>query len=432
MQNNLAISALRDLGLATAAQLSQATGKSQATISRMLREVDAQIVRIGRGRSARYAMPESILGLPAQLPLYWGQQPWGTLTFMAGNRLHVSAGKVDIVCQGELPWFLDHLRLQGFIGRAWAERLGFDANTERWSLAQMLFANGQHAIDVPGAISAGSMAADLVKTVSTGIHAKRAAYDGFATDINLTLPAGSSAGGEQPKFFVLEGDGRSLPAKRLIVKFSPPRGTPFGERWHDLLCAEAIALNTLRNHQLPAAESRLVHTGRRTFLESTRFDRLDAHQKIHAVPLSAIHRGFVHGPQRNWADTCAALVTQRRLSPEDAHQVRVLLEYGRLIGNTDMHFGNLSLFAPDVSSAARFTLAPAYDMLPMCYRPAMHRDELGYTPVAPTLAMPGFESAWRTARTMALEFWRAVADAELISATLRDAATNTANNIGRA
>ena len=432
MHNNLAIDALRDLGLATAAQLSQAAGKSQATISRMLRDVEAQIVRIGRGRSARYAMPESILGLPAQMPLHWDHRPWGTLTFIVGNRIHVSADNVDIFTQGELPWFLDHFRLQGFIGRAWAERLGFDTNTERWSLAQILFANCQHAIDVPGAISAGSRDADLVKTVSTSIREKRAAYYGFATDINTTLPAGSSAGGEQPKFFVLEGDGGSLPAKRLIVKFSPPRGTPFGERWHDLLCAEAIALNTLRNHKLPAAESRLVHTARRTFLESTRFDRFDSHLKIHAVPLSAIHRGFVQGPQRNWADTCDALVTQRRLSQEDSFTVRVLLEYGRLIGNTDMHFGNLSLFAPDVSSAARFTLAPAYDMLPMCYRPDMHRDELGYTPVAPSHATPGFESAWQKARDMALEFWCGVADSKLISATLRDAATRTAKSIGRA
>ena len=52
MQNNIAIGALRETGMATAAQLTQATGKSQATISRMLREVDAQIVRLGRVRAA--------------------------------------------------------------------------------------------------------------------------------------------------------------------------------------------------------------------------------------------------------------------------------------------------------------------------------------------------------------------------------------------
>ena len=46
MQNNTVLTALRETGIATAAQLAQATGKSQATISRLLREVDAQIVAL--------------------------------------------------------------------------------------------------------------------------------------------------------------------------------------------------------------------------------------------------------------------------------------------------------------------------------------------------------------------------------------------------
>ena len=426
MQNNTIIAALRESGIATATQLTQATGKSQATISRMLREVDAQIVRLGRARSARYAIPESILGLPAQMPLYWSGKPWGTLTFIAGNRIHIEAENIDLATpHGELPWFLDHFRLQGFIGRTWAQRLAFDSNTEQWSLAQILFANRQYAIDVPGAISAGVMGADAVRPVGNNLRAKRKAYDELAEDIGTAAPAGSSAGGEQPKFLIQEGDDGSYPAKHLIVKFTPPRGTPFGERWHDLLCAEAIALNTLGKHNIPSADTRLVHTPRRTYLESTRFDRADRHHKIHTLPLSAIHRGFVNGPLRNWADTCDTLVTQRRLTKEDALDVRVLLEFGRMIGNTDMHFGNLSLFAPDVA-AARFSLAPAYDMLPMRFRPGTHRDELGYTPVALTQATPGHEDAWQRAHEMALVFWQTVADTGTISQALRESAALTA------
>ena len=428
MQNNIAIGALRETGMATAAQLTQATGKSQATISRMLREVDAQIVRLGRVRAARYAIPESILGLPAQMPLYWDGKPWGTLTFITGNRIHVAAHRVDVVTQGELPWFLDHFRLQGFTGRAWAAKLGFDANPDNWSLAQTLFVHCQHAYDAPGAVSGGRPAVDVMVSVPGGVAAKRAAYDKFADDINSTLPAGSSAAGEQPKFLVTENGTDNATAQRLIVKFSPPRGTPFGERWHDLLCAEKIALDTLRAHGLPASTARLVHSKRRTYFESVRFDRVGLYGKLHALPLSAIHRGFVHGPQRNWADSCDALVRQRRLLQADALNVRVLLEYGRLIGNTDMHFGNLSLFVPDVA-AARFTLAPAYDMLPMRFRPDMHRDELGYTPVTPTSATPGHEPAWQQARELALAFWRTVADTELISPALRDAAARTAKSL---
>ena len=430
MQNNLALTALRETGIATAAQLTQATGKSQPTISRMLREVDAQIVRLGRVRAARYAIPESILGLPAQMPLDWDGKPWGMLTFIAGHRIHVQADRIDLVTQGELPWFLDHFRLQGFTGRAWAIKLGFDANPDNWSLAQTLFVNCQHAYDAPGAISGGRPAVDVMVSVPAGVAAKRAAYDRFADDINSTLPAGSSAGGEQPKFLVTETGAGNAATRRLIVKFSPPRGTPFGERWHDLLCAEKIALDILRAHGLPASTARLVHSKRRTYFESERFDRVGPHGKLHALPLAAIHRGFVHGPQRNWADSCDALVQQRRLSRDDALRVRVLLEYGRLTGNTDMHFGNLSLFAPDVA-AARFTLAPAYDMLPMCFRPDMHRDEIGYTPVAPSRAVPGHESAWQQARDMALAFWRAVADTEMISPALRGAAKRTAKSLAQ-
>ena len=156
MRNNPAIDALRQLGgIATAAQLLLPTHRSQPTISRLLRDAESQIVRLGRGPSARYAIPESIFSLPAQMPLYWNGKPWGQLTYIMGNRIHVSAAGVDVLTQGELPWFLDNFRLQGFLGRAWARRLGFDPNPETWSLAQILFTNAQYAFDAPGAISAG-------------------------------------------------------------------------------------------------------------------------------------------------------------------------------------------------------------------------------------------------------------------------------------
>lgn len=428
MQNNPVLTALRETGIATATQLAQATGKSQATISRLLREVDAQIVRLGRARASRYAIPESILGLPAQMPLYWDGQPWGTLTFIAGNRIHVAAPGIDLVTQGELPWFLDHFRLQGFTGRAWAAKLGFAANPDDWSLAQTLFVNCQHAYDAPGAIAGGRPALDVAVNAPSGVIAKRAAYDKFADDINSTLPAGSSAGGEQPKFLVTEVNANQAAARQLIVKFSPPRGTPFGERWHDLLCAEKIALDTLRSHGQRAATTTIVQSKRRTYFESERFDRVGLHGKLHALPLTAIHRGFVHGPQRNWADTCDALVKQQRLSPTDAYNARVLLEYGRMIGNTDMHFGNLSLFVQD-PAAGRFTLAPAYDMLPMCYRPDMHRNELGYTPLSAPRATPGHERAWEQAREMAIGFWRNLTYSESISRDLQSAAATTAKSL---
>lgn len=429
MQNNPAVEALRKLGgVASAGQLLRPTGKSQATISRWINDAGEQIVRLGRGPRTRYAVAEPIFDLPAQMPLYWNSKPWGALTFIMGNQIHVTAPGVELLTQGRLPWFLDNFRLQGFLGRAWALKLGFDPDPEKWSLEQILYANRQHQLDALGAISAGETNPDALISVDAGDTAKLAIYDKYAEDVNGTLPAGSSAGGEQPKFMVLESATGRL--SHLIVKFTPPRGTPFGERWHDLLCAESLALKTLSSHGLPAAETRILHSGRRTYLESVRFDR-HGFEKKHIAALAVIHREFIREPQRNWAATCDALSAQDRLSQVDAASVRLILEFGRLIGNTDMHFGNLSLYVSDISSA-RFSLAPCYDMLPMMYRPGAHRDELGYTPV--TAVRPGaeHEGAWLRARELAIEFWKNLADAPMVSAGLRAAAAESITRIAAA
>ena len=72
-------------------------------------------------------------------------------------------------------------------------------------------------------------------------------YDELTRNIDKRLPAGSSAGGEQPKFTsTVPVDGNPLHDAHCIVKFTPPRGTPFGERWHDLLQLEHLANEVLR------------------------------------------------------------------------------------------------------------------------------------------------------------------------------------------
>jgi len=52
----------------------------------------------------------------------------------------------------------------------------------------------------------------------------------------------------------------------------------------------------------------------------------------------------------------------------DAHaRAALLFAFGTLIGNTDMHAGNLS-FVTD--SGRPYALSPAYDMLPMAFSPS--------------------------------------------------------------
>lgn len=398
---------LQQRGVLSSAELQALLGKSQPSVSRLMARLSAHAVVLGSARSTRYAAPHSILGFDAEQPIAWVHDDgrvdadWGRLTFIAGDRVHVRAPAVDLLVQGALPWFLAPLRPAGFLGRLLAQRLalqGADANPERWSLAQVLFA-ALHLSDGPGALVLGTGPADVPRPAPLTGTGVAAAYDALAADVAATLPAGSSAAGEQAKFLARVGD------RHVLVKFSPPRGTPFGERWHDLLHAEHLALAVLRGHGVPTATTAVVETAQRTHLESTRFDRIGAHGRRHVVALDAVHDAFVPGSRRNWGATCDALAAQRRLPATVPAQARALQQFGRLIGNTDMHFGNLSLAVDrDGVARGRFTLAPLYDMLPMRWRPDAISGDLGLAPFTPDEA--DLASA---ARPLAHEFWKRVA-----------------------
>ena len=416
---------LARLGVASSAQLQVALGKSQPTLSRALGEMAREVVVLGRQRSARYALLHDILGLPGQQPLWWTDErgarfEWGQLSHLGSERLHVQARGINVLTQGSLPWFLAPMRLQGFLGRLLARSplaAGYDSNPERWRLDQLLALLLREVHDLPGAISLGPELDDQLSLAPADLAQRRAHHDAQAESLSKTRPVGSSAGGEQAKFIARDALGQ----RHLIVKFTPPRGTPFGERWHDLLHAETLASQTLAAHGVPVAETRVLESAQRSYLESTRFDRLGAKGRRHVVPLDAVHDAFVPGPRRHWAATCEALVRQRRLPHEAGAQVQALLAFGHLIGNSDMHFGNLSLVAsgPEAVARGRFTLAPVYDMLPMRWRPDVATGELGLTPFSPNdadLASP--------ARPVAREFWaRAEAHAPLSRAFRMLAAT---------
>ncbi|TXC62034.1 hypothetical protein FSC37_22805 [Piscinibacter aquaticus] len=67
--------------------------------------------------------------------------------------------------------------------------------------------------------------------------------------------------------------------------------------------------------------------------------------------------------------------------------IATLLAFGRLIGNTDMHSGNpRSSWCSTICRAGAFTLAPAYDMLSMRWRP---NASLGATPTTGLRTRPG-------------------------------------------
>ncbi len=395
-------------GVLDSAQLQQALARSQPSVSRLLAAAAGHVLVIGRGRNTRYGWPQPIHGAAGRQALHWvgddGQvHRWGELSCLPGERVHVRAAGVETLTTGRLPWFLAPLRAEGFLGRALARRLaplGLGAAPEQWPLVHVLFAALQTP-DPPGAITLGDTARPELPAL---------ALDRLAAEAASTLPAGSSAGGEQAKFLARDDAGHPV-----LVKFSPPRGTPFGERWHELLHAEHLALALLAEHGVPVAASAMLHTAQRTGLVSRRFDRVGRHGRRHVVPLWAAHEAFVPGPAQHWAASCEALERQRRLPTGSAEQARALLQFGRLIGNTDMHMGNLSLAVqPEDVAAGRFTLAPLYDMLPMRWRPDVQTGQLDAMPFTPD---PG--DTHSAAAPLAAEFWGRVAASAQMGAAFR-------------
>lgn len=433
----LVLGMLHSRGLVSAEELQRALGKSQPTVSRLLAGLVGSVVPLGKARARRYALLQPIRGQAARQPLWWVgedgiEQPLGTLSFLAGGWVHVESTSIHVQPAARLPWFLAPLRAQGFLGRLHAQRLataGLAANPEQWDLASTLFAALQ-LHDAPGAIYLGDVLGNVrgeaaqppqrLRLPAAGAGLAEA-LDRLAQDVAGTLPAGSSAGGEQPKFLaMLEG------GQHVLVKFTPPRGTPFGERWHDLLWAEWLASQVLQAHGFEAATTGMVQSAHRTYLVSQRFDRVGEKGRRHVLDIGSVHQAFVAGAYTHWAATAAELQRQGRLPAAQAQQVARLLGFGRLIGNTDMHSGNLGLLATLQGLAqGRFGLAPVYDMLPMRWRPSA---ELGgapdYTPFVPEA-----NGITRPALPAALQFWQQLATLGPVSPALRTVAEEMAGRV---
>lgn len=430
------LGALMTRGLLSSAELQAVIGKSQPTLSRLIQDLSDRIVVLGRARSTLYGLPKSIHGLGAQHPLFWTNPsgetiPLGVLTLLNGDLLHIDSPYVQSTTQGDLPWLLAPLKAQGFLGRLHAQRLqasGAQGDPDHWNLEMTLF-SALHLHDAAGAITVGdaSVVQDGAQPASpprlpAGGQALADALDALAVDVARTLPAGSSAGGEQPKFLAVLASGQ-----HVLVKFSPPRGTPFGERWHDLLHAECLASHVLARHGVDVAAVRIVESPLRTYLISDRFDRIGERGRLHVVAIGDAHRAFVPSPRSDWSATAHALARQGRLSALDAARISALRAFGHLIGNTDMHAGNLALRVELQDLArGRFTLAPVYDMLPMRWRP---NAAMGGAPDYAAFEPDGL-SLSSAATVPAKDFWQQLETHDQVSRGLRRVAGAMVGRLG--
>ena len=414
----------------TAAQLAAATQKSISSISLAVQKLGDRVQRIGAARSTRYALKKDILGLAPQQALRWFGEP--NMGFATAHFTHLAGGWLHVVCQTnggksqewlgqQLPWFLSTLRPQGYLGRQLARWLPqLPSDPAQWSLVQLLYCLTLIS-DPIGAVGLISTAARPTHLRITSLAQRDAQFDIRADNDPGQLPAGSSAAGEQPKFMV------NVLGQTCIVKFAPPNGTPFGQRWRALLMLEKLALEILQSHAIPSAGTEIVQTQRRTYLQSARFDRDLEHGARHIVAIAAIHDEFVDGSWANWVKTSEALAKKGLITAPELSQVASIFAFGHYIGNTDMHSGNLSFFVDDVITP-KIRLAPVYDMLPMMWRPDIHQGDLSDSPIRPQLMPTGFAAEQAQAREWAIEFWERAAQLD-IGADLQSASLESARRL---
>ena len=379
-------------------QLIEILGVSQPTVSRALRELGDEVVRIGAGPSIQYALRDTYRGLrPA--PIYRVSNEGRVKSL--GELIPVRPGGFVMVQNNNesfhsdgLPWWLYDMRPQGYLGRAYASayaaELGLPANPEQWADADVLRALLAHGHDAVGNLLIGEQAlAHFLEMPESAPIARATEYPTMAQAAGAGEAPGSSAGGEQPKFCTYTDRGH------VLVKFSAPEDNQISERWRDLLLAEHLALGVL------GVETVVFNFGGQRFLEIPRFDRVGQLGRVGVFSLRALDAEFVGNAMAPWPSLVNRLIAEKVVHPDASAETARLWAFGMLIGNTDMHHGNLSF----ISSHGRpYHLAPAYDILPMGFAPKAS-GAMANELTSLTLSDVVSADTWREALGLAREFF---------------------------
>ncbi len=426
------IQILRD-GPQPARALYERLDVSQPTLSRLINQLGVSILRFGKARQTQYALSRK-LGSHTTFPLYrvsaagelaqWGLlhpiMPEGYLVETWAKQHHEARSDVH----SGLPWFLQDMRPQGFLGRSYARFhgpiLGLPTDPTRWSDDQTILALANAGFDTPGNLLVGEEAASHFQT--NALFSKRDGafqpvsseqrlqkYPEFARLALSGEIVGSSAGGEQPKFNIeIMRDGQPV---HVMVKFTAPQDNTATQRWRSLLICEYLAFQVL-SKLLICSESELlsadVDGAPQLFLEVPRFDRVGDRGRLGVVSLKALDDEFT-GLATDWPKIMAALVQSGKMSEAVYHQVQKLYVFGVLIGNADMHPGNISFFVDDVTkSEPEYTLAPVYDMLPMSLAPRTSGLIPDALPMPKVGVNPSLE-VWKEMLPLAIRYWHQVA-----------------------
>lgn len=441
------ITTLRLNGRLQAGELLKSLGVSRATLMRLARAAGNEVIVRGNARRTTYAARRALRGSLAALPLYRVNE-YGDVQEIARLDLTYPDGcAAEFLADFDWPldedmqagWFdglpypLHDMRPQGFLGRNfarhYAEMLQVPADPKDWSDDHALHAMSLLGVDLPGNLIVGEPACRqwLERLQAARLdhsdaplseHQVEQVYASLAETAMAQGVGGSSAGGEFPKFMAVRqfSDGR---VQHVLVKFSGSDDSTGTQRWADLLVCEHLASLILPAQLgVGAAASRIHHSGGRTFLEVERFDRhglLGRSGVTSWLSLNAALFGLAGVP---WTEAARQVARRGWLSERDTGNIALLWHFGQLIGNTDMHEGNLSFLPNARDGQAGLRLSPVYDMLPMLYAPA-RGVELPARNFEPKLPLPAEREDWDRAAHAAIAFWQTAAADEGISTGFR-------------
>ena len=266
-----------------------------------------------------------------------------------------------------------------------------------------------HGGDLPGNLIAGdsNLERELARQAQEALVVEPTDYGRLAEAAIAGEVVGSSAGGEQPKFLCWRRHATGAP-EAVLVKFTASIDSPVGRRWADLLAAEAHAHAVLAANGLAVGDVRVVDVEARRYLEVPRFDRIGAARRGGVISLGMLNAAFVDDVRSDWVSRAEALTRAELMDVAGLATVRRLGCFGALIGNSDMHPGNLGFWFDD---NLPFRPAPAYDMLPMLWAPT-GQGEVRDPTFAPVPPVPASQSAWSEAAGWAETFWARVASDE--------------------
>jgi hypothetical protein len=426
-------------GPISATDLAAALRVNRTSITRALAGFGDELVTVGATRATRYMLRRSVRQAGTRWPIYRinedGQaSEWAYLEALHDRRWRlIWCGSTPAWAEwftdkhglwSGFPFFLGDVRPSGFIGRITAKEigglLGVPDDPRSWSDEDTLVYLQARGIDVPGNIVVGDEALRQALNRVATLSAEEIPFDldrsrrypECALAVSRTLP-GSSAGGEQPKFLTMlrSTDDEVRP---VLVKFTPPTDQMAARRWSDLLLCEWHAQEILAANPpgLALSEAAVLDLGGRRFLEVPRFDRIGGVGRRGVLTLEALAHAALDSHQPRWTGAIAELAKIGFVAADTQADVVRLQAFGELIGNTDMHLGNLAFWLDD---QLPFRIAPAYDMLPMLWAPTP-QGEIVKRVFAPSSPIPSSLSAWAEASVWAIAFWEQVlADPRLSS-----------------